>query len=107
MPKKMALVDKDFMSIRIVILLLYFFSGFSALVYEITWARMLGLIIGTTVAAWGTVLAVYMGGMALGARRGKGSLTGYRAPSAFLRCAKRASGFSGPLRLHCCACQGG
>jgi spermidine synthase len=58
------------MSIRIVILLLYFFSGFSALVYEITWARMLGLIIGTTVASWGTVLAVYMGGMALGAAIG-------------------------------------
>ncbi len=106
MPKKMALVDKDFMSIRIVILLLYFFSGFSALVYEITWARMLGLIIGTTVAAWGTVLAAIWAGWRSAPRRGEGSLTG-RAPSAFLRCAKRASGFSGPLRLHCCACQGG
>ena len=58
------------MSIRIIVLVLYFFSGFSALVYEITWARMLGLIIGTTVASWGTVLAVYMGGMALGAAIG-------------------------------------
>jgi spermidine synthase len=54
------------MPIRRVMLLLFFSSGFSALIYEIVWARMLGLIIGTSVAAWGTVLAVYMGGMALG-----------------------------------------
>ena len=58
------------MLIRTLILLLYFFSGFSALVYEIVWARMLGLVIGTTVAAWGTILAVYMGGMALGSAIG-------------------------------------
>ena len=58
------------MSIRIIILLLYFLSGFSALVYEIVWARMLGLIVGTTVAAWGAVLAAYMGGMAIGAAIG-------------------------------------
>jgi spermidine synthase len=54
------------MSIRPVMLLLFFFSGFSALMYEIVWARMLGLIIGTSIAAWGTTLAVYMGGMAAG-----------------------------------------
>jgi len=53
-----------------VILLLYFFSGFSALVYEIVWARMLGLAVGTTVVAWAAVLAAYMGGMALGAAFG-------------------------------------
>lgn len=48
------------------LLLLYFFSGVSALIYEIIWARMLGLIVGTAVAAWATVLVAYMGGMALG-----------------------------------------
>lgn len=59
-------IDNKSMLIRRVIVLLFFSSGFSALVYEIVWARMLGLLIGTTVAAWGTVLAVYMGGMAIG-----------------------------------------
>jgi len=49
------------------LLALYFLSGFSALVYEVLWSRMLGLVLGTTVAAWATVLAAYMGGMALGA----------------------------------------
>ena len=53
-------------SSRRTILLLYFFSGVSALVYEIVWARMLGLIVGTAVAAWAAVLVAYMGGMALG-----------------------------------------
>ena len=52
---------------RRTILALYFFSGVSALVYEIVWARMLGLIVGTAVAAWAAVLVAYMGGMALGA----------------------------------------
>ena len=55
---------------KTVILLLYFFSGFSALVYEIVWARTLGLVVGTTVVAWAAVLAAYMGGMALGAAFG-------------------------------------
>ena len=49
------------------ILFLYFLSGASALVYEIVWARMLGLVVGTAVAAWAAVLVAYMGGMALGA----------------------------------------
>ena len=53
-------------SSRSVIILLYFFSGVSALIYEIIWARMLGLIVGTAVTAWAAVLIAYMGGMAIG-----------------------------------------
>jgi spermidine synthase len=48
------------------LLALYFLSGFSALIYEVLWARMLGLVLGTTMAAWATVLSAYMGGIALG-----------------------------------------
>jgi spermidine synthase len=51
---------------RRAILPLYFFSGVSALVYEIVWARMLGLIVGAAVGGWAAVLVAYMGGMALG-----------------------------------------
>jgi spermidine synthase len=42
------------------------FSGFTALVYEIIWARLLGFTFGTTTEAIGTVLAVFFGGMAIG-----------------------------------------
>ncbi len=42
------------------------FSGFTALVYEIIWTRLLGFAFGTTTEAIGTVLAVFFGGMAIG-----------------------------------------
>jgi spermidine synthase len=48
------------------LLFLYFCSGISALVYEIIWARMMGLVVGTAVTAWASVLVAYMGGMAFG-----------------------------------------
>jgi len=45
-----------------------FLSGACALGYEIIWTRQLTLLAGTTTAAVSTVLAVFMGGLALGAR---------------------------------------
>jgi spermidine synthase len=42
------------------------FSGLTALVYQIVWARLLGLAFGTTTEAISTVLAVFFGGLALG-----------------------------------------
>jgi len=44
-----------------------FLSGACALVYEVAWMRQLRLTTGATTAAVSTVLAVYMGGLALGA----------------------------------------
>ena len=52
---------------RRVFLLLYTASGAAALVYEVTWTRLLTLQLGHTVAAASTVLAAFMGGLALGA----------------------------------------
>src|SRR5947208_1057973 len=46
---------------------LYTASGAAALVYEVTWTRMLTLQLGHTVAAASTVLAAFMGGLAIGA----------------------------------------
>ncbi len=46
--------------------LLLFGSGFSALVYQVIWVRLLGLVFGVTVYAASTVLAAFMGGLALG-----------------------------------------
>src|SRR2546425_980447 len=46
---------------------LYAASGAAALVYEVTWTRLLTLQLGHTVNAASIVLAAFMGGLALGA----------------------------------------
>jgi len=46
--------------------LLAFFSGFSALCYEIVWTRLLSLRLGTTTAALTAVLVAFMLGLAVG-----------------------------------------
>lgn len=50
-------------------------SGATGLMYEILWARMLGLVFGATTLAVSTVLAAFMGGLALGS-----ALAGWFAP---------------------------
>ena len=45
----------------------FFASGAAGLVYEVAWVRSLGLVFGASHLAVTTVLAVYMGGLALGA----------------------------------------
>lgn len=52
---------------RPAVFILFFLSGFSALVYEVAWVRELSLILGNTAHATATVLAVFLGGLALGA----------------------------------------
>src|SRR3954454_20645526 len=52
---------------RRIFILLYAASGAAALVYEVTWTRLLTLQLGHTVAAASTVLAAFMGGLAVGA----------------------------------------
>ncbi len=47
--------------------LLFFLSGVAGLVYEVAWVRSLGVVFGASHLAVATVLAVYMGGQALGA----------------------------------------
>ena len=48
------------------IYLLYFFSGATALIYEVVWARKLGLIFGADAYGVGAVLAVFFMGLAAG-----------------------------------------
>ena len=52
--------------IRPIVLLCFFLSGFSGLLYEVIWLRMLILIFGSTTLAVSTVLTSFMGGLALG-----------------------------------------
>jgi spermidine synthase len=49
-----------------IILGCFFLSGATGLMYEVGWSRLLGLVFGNTVYAISTVLAAFMGGLALG-----------------------------------------
>lgn len=60
-----------------IVLLLFFCSGATALVYEVLWSKHLGLLLGSTAQAQTIVLATFMGGLALGNR-----LFGRRADAA-------------------------
>ncbi len=68
-------------------LIVYCLSGAAALLYQVAWSRLLTLYLGHTVAA-GTVLAAFMGGLALGAA------VGGRVAHAF-RASARRSGMRG------------
>lgn len=48
------------------LLLLFFLSGVSALIYQVLWMRLLALVFGVTIHAASTVLAAFMTGLALG-----------------------------------------
>src|SRR3989442_323951 len=51
-----------------VFLLLFFGSGATALIYEVVWSKYLSQMFGSTIQAQTVVLAVFMGGLALGNR---------------------------------------
>src|SRR6185295_10682476 len=90
------------MSARRVFVLLYAISGAAALVYEVTWSRLLTLQLGHTIAAASTVLAAFMGGLAIGAwiagRRRLLSLRAY----AILELVVAAAALLLPLALAAC-----
>lgn len=50
------------------VLTLFFFSGATALVYEVVWSKFLSQMLGSTIYAQTVVLAAFMGGLALGNR---------------------------------------
>ena len=52
---------------RALVWILFLLSGASALAYEVLWTRQLTLVAGASTPAVSAVLAVFMGGLALGA----------------------------------------
>lgn len=50
----------------LLIAICFVFSGAAGLIYEVLWARMLGLVFGATTLAISAMLAAFMGGLALG-----------------------------------------
>ena len=53
--------------IRLFVILAFFVSGASSLMLEVVWSKGLGHVLGNTLEAITTVVAAYMGGLALGA----------------------------------------
>jgi predicted membrane-bound spermidine synthase len=74
------------------ILLLFFCSGATALVYEVIWSKYLSLMFGSTVQAQTVVLAVFMGGLALGNRLMGGFADRVRQPLLLYGCLEAAIG---------------
>ncbi len=62
------------------VLALFFGSGATALVYEVVWAKFLAQMFGSTIYAQTVVLAVFMGGLALGNRFFGGWADGLQRP---------------------------
>ncbi|HEX7899759.1 MAG TPA: fused MFS/spermidine synthase [Planctomycetota bacterium] len=62
----------------------FFLSGAAGLLYEVAWIRQAGTVIGNTTYAVGTVVGVYMAGLALGAWIG-GRLADRRGGASLLR----------------------
>ncbi|MBN1825096.1 MAG: hypothetical protein JW958_02440 [Candidatus Eisenbacteria bacterium] len=48
------------------VLLLFFLSGATGLVYEVAWTRLFSVVFGSTALAVSSVLAAFMAGLALG-----------------------------------------
>src|SRR6185295_11755439 len=69
---------------RALVLAFFFISGVCGLLYEVVWIRVAGTVIGNTTFAIGTVVGVFMGGLAVGAWAG-GRAADRRSGAALLR----------------------
>lgn len=65
---------------RRLLLLIFTLSGASGLVYQVLWARQLGLVLGNTTSSVTIVLAAFMTGLALGAELGGSRLVARSDP---------------------------
>ena len=81
------------------LLAVLFLTAFSSLVYELTWTRELSYVFGSTAMAASSVLAVFMGGLALGSLLGGAILESRKRPYRFLALLELAIGVSCILTL--------
>ena len=86
--------------VRLAILLCL--SGFSALIYQTLWLRLLGLVFGVTVYAASTVLAAFMAGLALGSFVAGRLADRVRSPIRWFGAAELLSRPQ-PCRRRCCS----
>ena len=81
---------------------LVFASGLAGLIYQVLWLRQLSLVFGVTVYAASTVLAAFMGGLAIGSTLSRGRFWRRVSPLAAFGVAEilvGASGLASPLLL--------
>jgi len=71
---------------RRILLTLFFLSGFTALIYQVVWLRMLELVFGVTSFAVATILSAFMAGLALGSFLGGKFIDKRRKPLAVFAC---------------------
>jgi spermidine synthase len=67
--KKKPIVESQAKSgsvLPVLVLACFFFSGAAGLIYEVLWIRMIDKVVGSAPFAVATVLAVFMGGLAVG-----------------------------------------
>jgi len=77
-------------------------SGFASLTYQIVWVRRFAVVLGTTNAALTLVLAMFLGGLGLGALlagRSGGKLGAARLARRFLLLEIGAAGFAAGLPI--------
>ncbi|GAB4310960.1 MAG: fused MFS/spermidine synthase [Candidatus Sumerlaeia bacterium] len=53
-------------SVRVVVYVLFFLTGISGLIYQVVWTRQLTYVFGASLYAVASVVAAFMGGLALG-----------------------------------------
>jgi predicted membrane-bound spermidine synthase len=78
---------------------LYGLAGFLALSLEIVWFRLLGVIVKSTAFTFGTLLAVYLGGLGSGALAGIRYASRFRRPAAAFLMLQGAVGLAAGLAL--------
>ncbi|MFP4378906.1 MAG: fused MFS/spermidine synthase [Candidatus Sumerlaeia bacterium] len=67
----------------VIVFIFFLLSGMSGLIYEVIWTRVLLTIFGATLYAVSTVLAAFMGGLALGSLIGGKLADGMKRPLRF------------------------
>lgn len=66
--------------LRLLIGLFFLLSGATALVYQVVWVRMVGMVVGASTLAVAVVIAAYMTGLGVGARLAGGAAERTRHP---------------------------
>ena len=84
--------DRPIPALLLVLAILFFLSGTSALIYQVLWLRLLGLVFGVTVYAASTVWAVFMAGLAVGSVMGGRAADRVRRPLVWLGIAEALIG---------------
>ena len=73
------------MGISTLVLLCFFLSGLTGLIYEILWTRMIVKVIGSAPFAVSIILTVFMGGLGLGSFLASRTIDRIQAPNQLLR----------------------